>query len=86
MKEIYDAGNVKGIFFEEALLVFEAQALTLEQYMKAAGAIQNAAQCCHVISEKRGRKKYYSDIGVGSSRNLSPEELMLLNCGVGEDS
>ena len=29
MKEIYDAGNAKGIFFGEARLVFEAQALTV---------------------------------------------------------
>ena len=41
------------------------------------------------IYEKRQREKkknHYSDIRVGSSRKLSPEELMLLNCGVGEDS
>ena len=89
MKETYDAGNVKGIFFEESLLVFEAQDLNLEQYMKASGAIQNAIQCYHVIYEKRKRdkkKNHYSDIRVGSSRKLSPEEFMLLNCGVGEDS
>ena len=62
----------------------------LEQDMKAAGAIQNAIQCYHVIYEKREREKrkknYYSDIRVGSSRKLSPEALMLLNCDVGEDS
>ena len=57
MKETYDAGNVKGIFFEESLLVFEAQDLNLEQYMKASGAIQNAIQCYHVIYEKRKREK-----------------------------
>ena len=41
--------------FEEALLVFEAQDLNVEQYMKVAAAVQNAIQCYRVIyDEKKG--------------------------------
>ena len=38
---------------------------------------------------KESKKEYiyvYMDVRVGLRRRLSTEELMLLNCGVGEDS
>ena len=35
--------------FEEALLVFEAEHLNVEQYTKVAAAVQNAIQCYRVI-------------------------------------
>ena len=35
--------------FEEALLVFEAQDLNVEWYMKVAAAVENAIQCYHLI-------------------------------------
>ena len=38
--------------FEEALLVFEAQDLNVELYMKVAAAVQNAIQCYHVIYDE----------------------------------
>ena len=57
LKRIMTQEMVGGIFFEEALLVFEAQDLNLEQYMEAAGAIQNAIQCYQVIYEKTEREK-----------------------------
>ena len=41
--------------FEEALLVFEARDLNVEQYMKVAAAIQNAIQCYHVIYDEKKR-------------------------------
>ena len=41
--------------FEEALLVFEAQDLNVEQYMKVAAAIQNANQGYHVICDEKKR-------------------------------
>ena len=34
---------------EAALLVFEAQGLNIERYMKAAAAVQKAIQCYRVI-------------------------------------
>ena len=40
---------------EEALLVFEAQDLNVEQYMKVAAALQNAIQCYHVICDEKKR-------------------------------
>ena len=41
--------------FEEALLVFEAQDLNVEQYTKVAAAVQHAIQCYHVIYNKEKR-------------------------------
>ena len=46
--------------FEEALLVFGAQHLNIERYMKVAAAVQNAIQCYHVIYDKKN--SYYPDI------------------------
>ena len=40
---------------EEALLVFEAQALNSERYSKVAAAVQNAIQCYRVIYDKKKR-------------------------------
>ena len=51
-EEVHDAGNDKGILFEEALLVFKVQDLDLEWYMKAAAAVQNAVQHYCVIYDK----------------------------------
>ncbi|KAJ8776071.1 hypothetical protein J1605_015846 [Eschrichtius robustus] len=40
--------------FKEALLVFETQDLNVEQYTKAAAAVQNAIQCyCIIYDEKK---------------------------------
>ena len=39
--------------FEEALLVFEAQDTSVEQYTKVAAAIQNAIQFYRVIYDKK---------------------------------
>ena len=41
--------------FEEALLVFEAQDLNIERYMKVATAIQNTIQCYCVIYDEKKR-------------------------------
>ena len=41
--------------FEAALLVFEAQDLNIERYMKVAAAVQNAIQCYHVIYDEKKR-------------------------------
>ena len=41
--------------FEEALLVFEAQDLNVEWYMKFVAAVQNAIQCHRVIYVKKKR-------------------------------
>ena len=41
--------------FEEALLVFGAQDLNIEWYMKVAAAIQNAIQCYCVIYDEKKR-------------------------------
>ena len=54
-EEIHNAGNGKEIFFEEALLVFEAQDLNVEQYTKVAAVVQNAIQCYLVIYEEKKR-------------------------------
>ena len=49
--------------FEEVLLVFEAWDSNVEQYKKAAGAIQNTIQCYHVINnEEKNKNSYYADI------------------------
>ena len=49
-------GRCRGFsLFEEALLVFEAQDLNVEWYMKFAAAIQNAIQYHHVIYDKKKR-------------------------------
>ena len=40
---------------EEALLVFEAQDLNVERYMKVAAAVQKAIQCYWVISDEKKR-------------------------------
>ena len=42
--------------FEEALLVFEAQDLNIELYMKVATAVQNAIQCYHVIYDEKKKE------------------------------
>ena len=42
--------------FEEALLVFEAQDLNIEQYTKVAAAIQSAIQCSHIIYDKKKKE------------------------------
>ena len=47
--------------FEEVLLVFEAQDLNVEWYMKVAAAVQNTIQCYRVIYDEK-RKSYYPDI------------------------
>ena len=39
--------------FEEALLVFEAENLNVERYMKVAAAVQNAIQCYRVIYDEK---------------------------------
>lgn len=39
---------------DEALLVFEAQDPSVEQYTKVAAAVQNANQCNRVIYDKKG--------------------------------
>ena len=53
---MHDTGNSQRCSVsEEALLVFEAWDLNTEQYRKVAGAVQNAIQCDHVISDKRKR-------------------------------
>ena len=44
-------------FFEEALLLFEAQDLTIEWYTKVAAAIPNATQCSCVICDEKKKKK-----------------------------
>ena len=54
-EEIHDAGNGKGIFFEEAPLVSEAQDPNVEQYTKVAAAVQNAIQCYCVIYDEKKR-------------------------------
>ena len=41
--------------FEEALLVFEAQDLNVEWYMKFAAGVQNAIQCYRVIYGEKKR-------------------------------
>ena len=41
--------------FEEALLVFEAQDLNVEQCTKVSAAVQNAIQCYHVIYDEKKR-------------------------------
>ena len=41
--------------FKEALLVFEAQDLNVEQYMKVAAAVQDAIQCYRVIYDEKKR-------------------------------
>ena len=41
--------------FEEALLVFEAQDLNVDRYMKDAAAVQNAIQCYRVINAEKKR-------------------------------
>ena len=41
--------------FEEAMLVFEAQHLNVERYMKVSAAVQNAIQCYRVIYEEEKR-------------------------------
>ena len=41
--------------FEEALLVFEAQDLNVERYMKFVAAVQNAIQCHRVIYDEKKR-------------------------------
>ena len=41
--------------FEEALLVFEAQDLNVEQYPKVTAAFQNAIRCYRVIYDKKKR-------------------------------
>ena len=46
--------------FEEALFVFEAQDLNVEQYTKVVAAVQNAIQCYCVIYDEK--KSYYPDI------------------------
>ena len=43
-------------FFEEALLVVEAQDQNIEWYMKVAAATQNAIQC-YMSSKMRKKKK-----------------------------
>ena len=47
--------------FEEALFVFEAQDLNVEQYTKVAAATQNAVHSYRVIYDER-KKSYYPDI------------------------
>ena len=37
-------------------------------------------------SQSYGPAVMYGDVRVGPQRRLSTEELMLLNCGIGEDS
>ena len=50
-------------FFEEALLVFEAQDLTIEWYTKVAAAILNATQRNLLsLMWKKKKKSYYPDI------------------------
>ena len=41
--------------FEEALLVFEAQDLNVEQCTKVAAAVQNAIQCYRIIYDEKKR-------------------------------
>ena len=41
--------------FEEALLVFEAQDLNVQQYRKVVTAIQDAIQCYNVIYDEKKR-------------------------------
>ena len=52
-------------FIEEALLVFEAQDLSIERYTNVVATIPNATQCnCVICDEKKKKKKksYYPDI------------------------
>ena len=39
--------------FEEALLIFEAQDLNVEQYRRVAPAVPNAAKCYHNIYDEK---------------------------------
>lgn len=52
--KIHNAGKGKGIFFIwEALLVFEAWDLNVEQYEGRSSCSQNAMQCYHEIYEEK---------------------------------
>ena len=44
-------------FFEEALLVFEAQDQNVEQYRKVLAAIQKVTQCHQIIYDGKKKKK-----------------------------
>ena len=43
--------------YEEALLVFEAHDLNIEQYMRVAAAIQNAIQCYYASYDGQKEKE-----------------------------
>ena len=51
-------------FIEEALLVFEAQDLSIERYTNVVATIPNATQSTvlSVMRKKKKRKSYYPDI------------------------
>ena len=53
---------------EEALLVFEAQDLKAEWYMKDAAAVQNAIQCYHVIYDGKKRATTWTSLDCFSRR------------------
>ena len=60
-------GNGKGLFFEEALLVFEALDLNVEWYTKAAVAIQKATQFYCVIYDKNRRTTTQTSLDIFSN-------------------